>query len=64
MPKDKKADAASPENEAAVTPDRRQSGVPDRRSVRRGGRRATDVVKSVMKHVPKVRPPLQIDRHG
>jgi hypothetical protein len=51
MPKEKKADAASTERRSSPVPDRREPGVPDRRSVRRGGRRAGDVVKNVAKFV-------------
>ena len=43
--------AATPGHDGYKGEDRRQAAVPDRRSVRRGGRRAGDVFKDVAKFI-------------
>jgi len=50
---------ATPEREGFAGGDRRQAAAPDRRAVRRGGRRASDVVKDVAKfmHSRPTEPP-------
>lgn len=42
---------AKPDRDGYAGEDRRQAAVPDRRSVRRGGRRAGDVFKDVAKFI-------------
>ena len=50
---DKKNDKApaTPDRDGFDGADRRQAAVPDRRAVRRGGRRAGDVFKDVAKFI-------------
>jgi hypothetical protein len=47
---------ATPDRDGYAGEDRRQAAVPDRRAVRRGGRRAGDVSKHVAKFIHQLLP--------